>query len=149
MTQDESRNLSLCLPCWPSSVMVTHLDNRGSSEPWKMTLSSEELHFADFSWTLDHLSCSFVLDHTSNAFPDNFIQYTNLIQVLEPLQRALTQTFYFLTSQTSIHLLKHPLQNFSDIPVPLSLTCTGGKHSFLEFLQHFVYISILTQYHIT
>lgn len=42
-TQDKSLNLSLPLLCWSPSVMVTHLDNGGLSEPWYMTLGPVEL----------------------------------------------------------------------------------------------------------
>lgn len=64
VTQDKSLTLSLPLLCWSSSVMVTHLDNGGLSEPWYMTSGPVELQFSDSSWTLNLPTCSFVLDHS-------------------------------------------------------------------------------------
>lgn len=140
MTQDKSLNLSLHLSSWPSSVMVSHLDNGGLFELWKITWSFAELQFADSTLTLDHPSCSFVLDNTFNTPPASLIQPANLTQSLVPLQKALTPTSYFLTFQTSTQ------HNLSEISAPLPLTLARVKYSFYVFLKHSAYICFNTNF---
>lgn len=125
--------------------MVTRLDSGGLSEAWNMTSSPAELQFADSTWTLDLPSCTFVLDHSSNAPPAKFIQHANLSWGLTPLQRALTPISYFLTCQSPFHPSKHTLRNLPDISAPLSPARIRVKYSFYVFLLCSVYTSPLTQ----
>lgn len=142
VTQDKSFNLSLSPPCWPPSVMVSHLDNRRLPEPWIITPNPAELQSADSTWTLDLASCSVVLDHSSTA-PPALVLLANLSQGLVPWV-PWYPIFYFLICQAPIHPSKHSLKNLLDVLALLSPTHIRVKYSFYVFLQS-VCISTLTQ----
>lgn len=129
VTQDKSFNFSLLLLCWPPSVMMTHLDNGGLSEPWYMTLGIAELKFADSFSTLDLPTCSFVLDHSSTTPPAN--PYPACQPLPELGTFALTPVSYFFTYQT-LFIFQSTLCKTCRISLPLCLSSTS--HSFIMFL---------------
>lgn len=140
VTQDKLLNLSFPLVCWPSSVMLTHFDNGGLSEPWYMTSGTAKLQFIDSTWALDLPTYSFVSDHSSNTLSANTHPTSPRAWHLFKEHWHQYPTFSHVKL---LFILQNTLCKTCLTPLPFSLSPIS--HYIIAFLQHSVYTSTLTQ----